>query len=50
MKKPSRKMTVEMVKVIKELLASKEYHQHQIAALVGVNQGRVSEVKQGLYD
>jgi predicted XRE-type DNA-binding protein len=39
-----------MVKVIKELLVSDLYHQHQIAALVGVNQGRISEVKHGFYD
>ena len=49
MKNPSRKLTDEMVKAIKEMLASDQYHQHQIAALVGVNQGRISEVKNGVY-
>jgi len=32
---------------IKFLLQTRSLHQHQIAALVGVNQGRVSEVKSG---
>lgn len=32
---------------IKFLLQTRDLHQHQIAALVGVNQGRVSEVKNG---
>jgi predicted XRE-type DNA-binding protein len=50
MKKSSPQMTAEMVKVIKEMLGSKQYHQHQIAALLGVNQGRISEVKNGFYD
>ncbi|MCB1651962.1 MAG: hypothetical protein KDI46_07920 [Alphaproteobacteria bacterium] len=50
MKTPSRKMTAEMVKKIKDLLDTRQYHQHQIAAIVEVNQGRVSETKQGKWD
>ncbi len=50
MKKPSRKMTAELVKMIKDLLNTRQYHQHQIAAIVEVNQGRISEVKNGLWD
>lgn len=50
MKTPSNKMTPDMVVKIKQLLGSKLYHQHQIAAKLGVNQGRVSETKQGLWD
>lgn len=50
MKKPSKKMTAEMVKKIKDLLATRQYHQHQIAAIVEVNQGRISETKKGLWD
>jgi predicted XRE-type DNA-binding protein len=49
MKEASRKLTHDLVHRIKELLASGLYHQHQIAALVGVNQGRISEVKHGHY-
>jgi len=43
-------MTAEMVKRIKDLLKTRQYHQHQIAAIVEVNQGRVSETKNGLWD
>ena len=39
-------MTAEMKLRIKQLLATGLY-QHQIASLLGVNQGRVSEVKTG---
>jgi len=49
MKKPSSPMTPEMVAKIKALLAEGKYFQHQIAAFVGVNQGRISEVKHGHY-
>jgi predicted XRE-type DNA-binding protein len=48
MKKSSR-MSPELVRQIKELLRSGLYYQHQIAAMLGINQGRVSEVKHGLY-
>lgn len=37
------KMTAEMVKRIKDLLQSRQYHQHQIAAIVEVNQGHKGE-------
>lgn len=50
MKTPSKKMTAERVKRIKDLLNTRHYHQHQIAAIVEVNQGRVSETKNGLWD
>lgn len=49
MKKRSEPMTQDLVKKIKDLLAEDEYFQQQIAAIVGVNQGRVSEVKHGKY-
>lgn len=50
MKEPSKKMTAQLVKRIKDLLNTRQYHQHQIAAIVEVNQGRVSETKNGLWD
>lgn len=43
-------MTPDLVKKIKDLLGTRQYHQHQIAAIVGVNQGRISETKHGLWD
>lgn len=49
MKMSSKRMTPDLVRQIQSLLDSREYHQHQIAAMVGVNQGRVSEVKNGYY-
>ena len=49
-KKPSNKLTREAVRQIKVMLASGLYHQHQIAAQYDVNQGRISEVKNGHYD
>lgn len=49
-KRKSSKMTPDLVKNIKELLSTDLYFQHQIAAIFGVNQGRVSEVKHGLYN
>jgi len=49
MRKRSNPIKPEMVKKIKELLDEDKYFQHQIAALVGVNQGRISEVKHGHY-
>jgi predicted XRE-type DNA-binding protein len=39
-----------MVSQIKELLETTDLFQHQIAAILGVNQGRISEVKNGFYD
>lgn len=49
MRKRSTKLTPELVRQIKELLQSGLYYQHQIAAMLGVNQGRISEVKNGQY-
>ncbi len=49
MKKKSNPITPDMVRQIKNMLASGLYHQHQIAAMLGVNQGRISEVKNGYY-
>jgi predicted XRE-type DNA-binding protein len=49
MMKKSERMTADKVKEIKFLLNTGLYFQHQIAALANVNQGRVSEVKQGHY-
>jgi len=49
MKRSSRQMTPNLVRQIKGLLHSGLYHQHQIAAMLGVNQGRISEVKNGHY-
>lgn len=43
-------MTPDLVKKIKVLLAEDAYFQHQIAAMFAINQGRVSEVKNGFYD
>ena len=47
---PSNTMTADRVKRIYKELQLKRYHQHQIAAIEGVNQGRISEVKSGKYD
>ena len=41
MKKRLSKLTQEMARQIKELLACGFYYQHQIAALRGVNQGHM---------
>lgn len=46
-RKPSPPLTAELASKIKHLLSLGRYHQHQIAALLGVNQGRISEVKRG---
>ena len=40
-------LTSEKAALIKQLAASTDLYQHQIAALVKVNQGRVSEVLSG---
>ena len=50
MKIPSSAISAEMVKEVKELLASELYYQHQIAEKYSVNQGRISEIKNGHYD
>lgn len=43
---PSNPVTPELASYIKYLL-SKGLYQHQVASIVGVNQGRISEVKTG---
>ena len=40
-------VTEAMAAHIRYLLQRGNLHQHQIAALLGINQGRVSEVKKG---
>jgi hypothetical protein len=40
-------ITAEMASAIKWLLANSDMPQHHIAAPFGINQGRVSEVKNG---
>lgn len=40
-------LTAAHAAVIKRMLLNGRHHQHQIAAKLGINQGRVSEVKQG---
>lgn len=40
-------LTPEVAAKIKKLAATTDLYQHEIAALVGVNQGRVSEVLSG---
>lgn len=48
-RKPPRRLTRNDERVILKLLDEGIY-QHHIAAMFGVNQGRISEVKQGKYD
>jgi hypothetical protein len=43
---PSPPVTSETAAIIKRLLGEGPY-QHQIASLLGLNQGRISEVKNG---
>ena len=50
MKRRSNPITPDRRDRIKGLLASGQLYQHQIAAIEGVNQGRISEVKDGKYD
>ena len=45
-RKSSPPLTEELAAAIKKLLPT-GMHQHQIAALFGLNQGRISEVKNG---
>lgn len=49
MKKRSNPISPDMVVKIKALLDEGKLFQHQIAAILGVNQGRISEVKNGHY-
>lgn len=44
---PSPTITPEMAAHIKFLVKVRKLYQHQVAALVGVNQGRVSEIMRG---
>lgn len=46
-RKPSPPLTPEMAAEIRFLRAKKGLYNHQIAALFGINQGRVSEVLTG---
>lgn len=46
-KRKSPKVTPEMAAHIKFLLKRNELNQHDIAALHGINQGRISEIKNG---
>ena len=46
-KRTSKPITDIMVADIWRLLQAGDLHQHQIAALHGINQGRVSEIKNG---
>jgi predicted XRE-type DNA-binding protein len=41
------KTTAAIAAEIKRLATTTDLHQHQIAALLGINQGRVSEVLRG---
>ena len=50
MKHASNSMSSAIVAEIKRMLATGQYYQHQIAALLGINQGRVSETKKGEWD
>ena len=47
MRRSSIRLTAELAAEIKRLAATGELMQHQIAALLGINQGRVSEVLSG---
>jgi hypothetical protein len=44
---PSPPITAETASIIKRALISTDLLQHQIASIIGVNQGRISEVKTG---
>lgn len=44
---PSPKVSPEMAAHIKFLVRERKLYQHQVAALCGINQGRVSEVMNG---
>lgn len=50
MKKPSPPITPKIVIVAKKHLKDNKLNQHDIAALFGINQGRISEIKHGKYD
>ena len=46
-RKPSRKVTAALAAHIRFLVFEQKLYQHQAAALVGVNPGRVNEVVKG---
>ena len=46
-RKPSPPVTPEMAAQIRYLKKTKQLYNHQIAAMFGINQGRVSEVLTG---
>jgi predicted XRE-type DNA-binding protein len=46
-RKNSPPITAEMAAHIKFLVRVRKLYQHQVAALVGVNQGRISEIIKG---
>jgi len=46
-RKPSPPITPEMAAQIRHLKKTKNLYNHQIAAMFGINQGRVSEVLTG---
>lgn len=48
-RKPSPTITPEMAAHIRFLVKERKLFQHQVAALCGINQGRVSEVMHGKY-
>lgn len=50
MKKKSPPITPEMAAFVKNLIEKNELNQHDIAAIFGINQGLVSEIKHGKYD
>jgi predicted XRE-type DNA-binding protein len=49
-KRVSAPLTAELVRLIKEMAQSRSLAQHQIAAQLNINQGRVSETLRGRYD
>ncbi|WP_298196606.1 hypothetical protein [Novosphingobium sp.] len=46
---PSPPITPEMAAHIRFLVQVKKLYQHQVAALLGLNQGRISEVMNGRH-
>lgn len=42
-----RKVITERIAAIVKWLLSRNWYQHHIASLFGLNQGRISEIKQG---
>lgn len=40
----SPKISKEMAAHVRFLMATRRFYQHQVAALLGVNQGRISEI------